>query len=73
MSTQSHFKQLGEIINEDLLAEQMVCSSDPQDHIDEIKSYVDAGFDHVCIQHVGTYQSYFIEFCEREILPEFRD
>ncbi len=73
LPTPSHFEQLGEIINEDILAEQVVCSSDPQDHIDEIKSYAKEGFDHVCVQHVGTDQPGFIEFCEREILPEFRD
>lgn len=73
LPTPSHFEQLGEIINEDILAEQMVCSSDPEDHINEIKSYVDAGFDQICIQHVGENQHEFIEFCEKEILPEFRD
>jgi coenzyme F420-dependent glucose-6-phosphate dehydrogenase len=73
LPTPSHFEQLGEIITEEILAENMVCSSDPQDFIDEIKNYQKAGFDHVCLNHVGEKQHEFIEFCEKEILPEFRD
>ncbi|WP_414468257.1 TIGR03557 family F420-dependent LLM class oxidoreductase [Methanobacterium sp. ACI-7] len=73
LPTPSHFEQLAGIINEDIVAEQMVCSNDPQDFIDELRSYEKAGFDHVCINHVGKNQHEFIEFCQNEILPEFRN
>ena len=73
LPTPTHFEQLGEIVNEDIVAEKMVCSNDPQKFIDEVKSYANAGFDHVCINNVGEDQYGFIEFCRREILPEFRE
>ncbi len=72
LQTPSHFEQLGEIVNEDIVAEKMVCSPEPQDFIEEIENYQKAGFDHVCLNHVGENQHEFIEFCEKEILPEFR-
>ncbi|MGB9937345.1 MAG: TIGR03557 family F420-dependent LLM class oxidoreductase [Methanobacterium sp.] len=73
LPTPTHFEQLAGIINEDILAEQMVCGNNPQEFIEDIKSYQKAGFDHVCINHVGKNQHEFIEFCKEEILPEFRD
>lgn len=72
LPTPSHFEQLGEIVNEEIVTEKMVCSSDPQVFIDEIQTYQKAGFDHVCLNHVGKNQHEFIEFCQNEILPEFR-
>lgn len=52
----THFEQLGEIINEDIVAEKMVCSNDPQKFIDEVKIYIEAGFDYVCINNIGKDQ-----------------
>jgi len=73
MPTPTHFEQLGGIINQDILAEMMVCSSSTQEHINEINNYIKAGFDHVCINNVAKDQNGFIEFCKREILPVFKD
>lgn len=73
LQTPSHFQQLGEIVNEDIVAEKMVCSREAQDFIAEIETYQKAGFDHVCLNHVGENQHEFLEFCEKEILPHFRD
>ncbi|MGZ7049185.1 MAG: TIGR03557 family F420-dependent LLM class oxidoreductase [Methanobacterium sp.] len=73
LPTPSHFEQLGEIVNEDIVANKMVTSGNPQEFIDEIKTYKKAGFDHICLNHVGENQTGFIEFCQNEILPEFRD
>lgn len=71
--TPTHFQQLAEMIEEEDMAKSTVCSSDPEEHIKKIKKSIDAGFDHICIQQIGLKQTEFIEFCEKEILPEFQD
>lgn len=42
LQTPAHFQQLAGIINEDILAEQMVTSNDPDDFIEEINNYMDS-------------------------------
>jgi coenzyme F420-dependent glucose-6-phosphate dehydrogenase len=73
IKTPTHFQQLAKMIKEEDMAKNTVCSPDPQDHINKIKKSVDAGFDQICIQQIGLKQSEFIEFCKKEILPEFKD
>jgi coenzyme F420-dependent glucose-6-phosphate dehydrogenase len=43
---------------------------DPERHLDRLREYALAGFDHVYIHQVGPDQEGFIRFCEREILPQ---
>jgi G6PDH family F420-dependent oxidoreductase len=67
-----HFEQAAEMVTEDDVADRVACGPDPDTHIDEIESFVDAGFDHVYVHQVGPEQEAFMEFYEREILPSFR-
>ena len=72
LPTPTHFEKLAHRADEKSVAEKIVCSSDPQDHVNEIKRYADAGYDHVCIHQVGPKQHEFIEFYRDEVLPSFR-
>jgi hypothetical protein len=47
-----------------------VCGPDPAKHIKEIRSFVEAGFDHVYVHQIGPAQSEFIEFYGSEIIPK---
>jgi coenzyme F420-dependent glucose-6-phosphate dehydrogenase len=59
-------------VDEDTVAEYVVCGPDPDRHLEGIQQYVDAGFDHVYVHQVGPEQDGFIEFYEREVLPTAR-
>jgi coenzyme F420-dependent glucose-6-phosphate dehydrogenase len=72
LPTPTHFKRLAQRADEKSVAEKVVCSSDPQDHIKEIKRYAEAGYDHVCIHQIGPKQHKFIDFYRDEVLPAFR-
>jgi len=72
IATQTHFEGLVENVKKEDIPKRILCSSDPQAHIDKIKKTIDAGFDHVIIQQVGDNQHEFIEFYKEEVLPEFR-
>ena len=52
------------------IAEVIVCGPEPQAHLDGIRRFADAGFDHVYVHQVGPEQGGFIDFCAREILGE---
>jgi G6PDH family F420-dependent oxidoreductase len=67
----AHFEQLAKMVTEDQVAESVVCGPDRARHLDKIREYADAGFDHVYVHQVGPDQAAFFDFYEREILPEF--
>ena len=67
----SHFESAAELVTEDAIAKEIVCGPDPEKHLEKIREYEKAGFDHVCIHQVGPDQEGAIRFYEREILPSF--
>ena len=61
------------MVDEDAIAETVVCGPDPERHLEAIRAFVDAGFDHVYVHQVGPDQEGFIELYEREIIPAARE
>jgi coenzyme F420-dependent glucose-6-phosphate dehydrogenase len=68
-----HFEAVARLVTEEAVAEEVVCGADPERHLQAIREYADAGYDHVCIHQVGPEQEGFIEFYEREVLPRARE
>ena len=66
-----HFEQAAKLVTEDAIAQAIVCGPDPQRHIDAIRQFTEAGFDHVFVHQVGPDQEGAIRFYQREILPAF--
>jgi len=66
-----HFEQAAQMVSEEDVAGSVVCGPDPQRHVDAIRQYVEAGFDHVYVHQVGQDQEGFFQFYRREVLPEF--
>lgn len=48
------------------------CGPSAQAHLDAIRQFADAGFDHILLVQVGPDQDYFFEMFERELAPELR-
>ena len=67
-----HFEEAAKLVDEEMVAERVVCGADPQKHLDKISEFVDAGFDHICVHQIGPDQEAFFRFYEQEILPEVR-
>jgi coenzyme F420-dependent glucose-6-phosphate dehydrogenase len=65
-----HFEQAAEVVEEDDVAESVVCGPDPEAHLDAIRAFVDAGYDHVYLHQVGPDQEGFFRFYQREVLPK---
>jgi coenzyme F420-dependent glucose-6-phosphate dehydrogenase len=64
----SHFEEAAAMVDAETIGEYVVCGPDPDLHLDGIRKFVDAGFDHVYVHQVGADQDGFLEFYEREVL-----
>jgi G6PDH family F420-dependent oxidoreductase len=64
-----HFEQDAQRTTEDDVAASIPCGPDPQAHVDAIRPYLEAGYDHVSIHQVGPDQDGFFEFFASEVLP----
>jgi len=67
----AHFEEAAEGLDEEDVAESVVCGPDPERHRQAIQEYIDAGYDHVYVHQIGPDQEGFFGFYEREILPAF--
>lgn len=68
-----HLEQAVSDVTEEDVAEQVVCGPDPERHVNAIREYVDAGFDHVYLHQVGPDQEGFFRFFRDELLPRLSD
>jgi coenzyme F420-dependent glucose-6-phosphate dehydrogenase len=65
-----HFEQLAEMVSEDDIVKSTPCGPDPEWHLDSIREYANAGFDHVYVHQIGEDQAGFFRFYEQEVLPK---
>jgi G6PDH family F420-dependent oxidoreductase len=68
----AHFEAVAELVTEDAVAESVICGPDPARYLGGLATYVEAGYDHVCLHQVGPDQVGFMRFFQREILPRVR-
>lgn len=54
------------------IARRWIVSSDPEEHVKAIKTYMDYGFDHLVFHVPGDDQSLFLALYAKEILPRLR-
>lgn len=65
-------ERLAEALPIERVAKRWIVSSDPDEHVAAVKSYIDYGFDHLVFHAPGTDQSRFLELYSKEILPRLR-
>jgi G6PDH family F420-dependent oxidoreductase len=69
LPTPAHFEQASELVDEEMVAEAIVCGPDIDRHLEAIERYAQAGFDELYIQQVGGDHERFFEVYADEILP----
>ncbi len=67
----SHFQEASANVGREEIAESIVCGPDPDRHIAEIRTYLDAGFTHVYVHQVGPNRPEFFDFYRDRVLPKF--
>jgi G6PDH family F420-dependent oxidoreductase len=63
----AHFEQAASIVTEEMVADKVPCGPDPERHVQAIRSYLDAGFDQVYVNQIGTDWKGFLDFYQREL------
>jgi G6PDH family F420-dependent oxidoreductase len=69
----SHFEEAVESVEEDDVAESVVCGPDAGGYRKAIEEFVEAGYDHVYLHQIGPDQEGFIRFYESELRPALRE
>jgi coenzyme F420-dependent glucose-6-phosphate dehydrogenase len=69
LATPSDFGEVVSMVRPEMLGEQVALGPDPERHMALLRSFAEAGFDHVYVHQVGPDQEGFFRFYEREILP----
>lgn len=66
-----HFEKLTEEYSEEDIEEigKVVCGPDPAKHLEAIRAFADAGFDHVFVHQIGSEQQECMRFYRNEIIP----
>jgi coenzyme F420-dependent glucose-6-phosphate dehydrogenase len=72
LPTPTHFEQAAQMVTPDDLAETLPMGPDPERHLQSIRQYLDAGYDHVYIHQIGRDQDGFFDFYQREVLPKLK-
>jgi G6PDH family F420-dependent oxidoreductase len=65
-----HYEQASKNVTEDDIAKLIVCGPDASKHIEKIREYDQAGYDHVYVHQVGPDQEGFFRFYRDQVLPE---
>lgn len=66
------FEAATKYIREEDLAETIPAGPDPEVHLQAIRKFIEAGFDHIALLGIGPDQSGFIRFVEKELLPKLK-
>jgi G6PDH family F420-dependent oxidoreductase len=67
----SDFEQLVESREADELEGMLPLGPDPEEYLEELQEYADAGYTHAYIHQIGPDQEGFLEFAKRELLPRY--
>jgi coenzyme F420-dependent glucose-6-phosphate dehydrogenase len=67
----TQFEAAAEHVTEDMVAKEVVCGPDVERHAAAIQRFVAAGFTTIYLHQIGPDQLGFLEFCRRELLPQF--
>jgi G6PDH family F420-dependent oxidoreductase len=62
-------EQAASLVREEDLAHEIALGPDPEKHLEKIRKFVNAGYDHIWIHQIGPDQDGFFDFYENEILP----
>ncbi|TQM10034.1 TIGR03557 family F420-dependent LLM class oxidoreductase [Pseudonocardia kunmingensis] len=60
-------------VTEDDVKQKFACGPDPERHVEVVRQFVDAGFDHVVLQNAGPDPDGFIDFFRSELAGRLRE
>ena len=73
LPTTRHFEQAAELVTPEQIAEIVPCGPDPDQHLEAIGKYAEAGFDECYVQQIGPEQDAFFDAYKEHVLPRMRE
>jgi G6PDH family F420-dependent oxidoreductase len=65
----AHFEQAASLVSPQAAADHFVCGDDVDEHLQQLTTYFDAGFDEVFVNQIGPEQRGFFDFYAKHVLP----
>ena len=65
----AHFEAVAEVMAPEAMTKDIILGPSLEKHIEGVRQYIDAGFDHVYVHQTGPGQSAFIDFYTKKVLP----
>ena len=72
LPTPEHFEQASELVTMEATRESVVAGNDPDQHIEQIQKYAEAGYDELYVANMGPHYAEMIAFYEDLVLPQVR-
>jgi hypothetical protein len=63
------FEEAASLVTEEMVADKVSYGPDPERHIQAISRYLEAGFDEVYVNQIGSDWAGFLDYFERELRP----
>ncbi len=73
LPTPEHFEQASQLVTEEMTREAVVAGNEPADHLEQVQTYADAGYDELYIANMGPHALEMIAFYGERILPKLHD
>ena len=70
LPTPEHFEQASELVTLESTRDSVVAGNDPDQHLDQITSYAEAGYDELYVANMGPHFEEMIAFYGERILPQ---
>ena len=67
-----HFEQASQLVTEDMTAKAVACGADADQHLQQARSFIDAGYDEIYVANMGPHYKGCIDLWRDEVLPELR-
>jgi G6PDH family F420-dependent oxidoreductase len=69
LPTPKHFEQASTLVTPEMVAEAVPCGPDPEPYVEQVRAFVDAGFDEIYVQQIGPLQEEFFRFWTEQVRP----
>jgi G6PDH family F420-dependent oxidoreductase len=66
------FEAASEHVSEDVVAQKVTCGPSSKRHLETIRKFIEAGYDHIILVQIGPDQNYFLDMFKRELAPALR-
>jgi G6PDH family F420-dependent oxidoreductase len=70
LPTPEHFEHASELVTLEATRESVVAGNDPEQHLEQVKSYAEAGYDELYVANMGPHYEEMIAFYGEQILPQ---